>query len=129
MNLDNSHYELPNNISVHQIRNHYKGSGVSGNIHKNFEFKIRNDLSINCKDIESIGVGLLHEKRRKTLFNVVYKPPNGKMVPFEKFSKNLFNKSKNFNKYNQVGCFRSFSSFHFYSFNKLIYKKRCYLTI
>ena len=49
-------------INVHQIRNHYKGGGVSVYIHKNFEFKIRNDLSINSKDIESISVELLHEK-------------------------------------------------------------------
>ena len=29
-------------------------------IHKNFEFKIRDDFSINCKDIESVNVELLH---------------------------------------------------------------------
>ena len=61
-NVDNSNYELPNYVSVHQIRNHYKGGGVSVYIHTNFEFKIRNDLSINSKDIESIGVELLYEK-------------------------------------------------------------------
>ena len=77
-NVDNSNYELPNYVSVHQIRNHYKGGGVSVYIHKNFEFKIRNDLSINSKDIESIGVELLYEKRRNTLFNVVYRQPNRK---------------------------------------------------
>ena len=85
LNIDNSNYELPNYVSVHQIRNHYKGGGVSVYIHKNFEFKIRNDLSINSKDIESIGVELLYEKRRNTLFNVVYRPPNGKIEPFENF--------------------------------------------
>ena len=81
-NVDNWNYELPNYVSVHQIRIHYKGSGVSVYIHKNFEFKIRNDPSIN-KDIESIDVELLHKKRRNTLFNVVYRPPNGKIEPFE----------------------------------------------
>ena len=54
---------MPNYVSVHQIRNHYKGGGVSVYIHKNFEFKIRNNLSINSKDIESIGVEPLYEKR------------------------------------------------------------------
>ena len=62
LNIDNSNYELPNYVSVHQIRNHYKGGGVSVNIHKNFEFKIRNDLSINSKDIESISVTLCMKK-------------------------------------------------------------------
>ena len=54
---------MPNYVSVHQIRNHYKGGEVSVYIHKNFEFKIRNNLSINSKDIESIGVEPLYEKR------------------------------------------------------------------
>ena len=27
-NIDNSNYELPNYVSIHQIRNHYKGVSV-----------------------------------------------------------------------------------------------------
>ena len=96
-NVDNSNYKLLNYVSVHHIRNHYKRGGVSVYIHKNFEFKIRNDLSINSKDIESVSVELLHEKRRNALFNVVYRPPNGKIEPFENFLKILFNKNKNSN--------------------------------
>ena len=61
-NVDNPNYELLNYVSVHQIKNHYKGGGVSVYIHKNFEFKIRNDVSINSEDIESISVELLYEK-------------------------------------------------------------------
>ena len=97
-NVDNSNYELPNYVSVHQIRNHYKGGGVSVYILKNLEFKIRDDLSINFKDIESVGVKILHAKRRNSLFNVVYRPPNSKIEPFENFLKLLFNKNKNSNK-------------------------------
>ena len=61
-NVDNPNYEFLNYVSVHQIKNHYKGGGVSVYVHKNFEFKIRNDVSINSEDIESIGVELLYEK-------------------------------------------------------------------
>ena len=50
-----------------------------------YDFKIRNDLSINCKDIKSVNIELLHEKGRNILLNVVYKPPNGKIEPFENF--------------------------------------------
>ena len=82
----------------HQIRNHYKGGGVSVYSHKNFKFKIRNDLSINSKDIESICVELLYEKRRNTLFNAVNRSPNSKIEPLEDFLKILVNKSKNSNK-------------------------------
>ena len=106
LNVDNSNHELPNYVSGHQIANYYKGGEVSVYIHKNFEFKIRNDLSINIKDIEPIGVELLHEKRRNTFFNVVYKPPNGKIEPSENFLKILFNKNKNSNKnYHIAGYF------------------------
>ena len=61
-NVDNSNYELPNYVSIHQIRNHYKGDRVSVYIHKSFDFKTKNDLSIDNKDIESIGVKLLYKK-------------------------------------------------------------------
>ena len=84
-NVDNSNYELLNYVSVHQIINHYKGGGVSVYIHLNFEFKIRNAFSINSKEIELISGELLYEKRRNTLFNVVHRPPNGKIEPFENF--------------------------------------------
>ena len=41
---------------------------------------------------------LLYEKRRNTLFNVVYRPSNDKIEPFEKKLKTLFDKNKNSNK-------------------------------
>ena len=50
-NVDNSNYQLSNYVGVLQIRKHYKRGGISVYIHKNFEFKIRNDLSINRKDV------------------------------------------------------------------------------
>ena len=63
-------------------------------------------LSINSKDIEAISVELLYEKKRNTLFNVVYRPPNGKIEPFENILKILFNKNKNSNKnYHIAGDF------------------------
>ena len=101
-NVDKSNYEIPNYVSIHQIRSHCKGGMVSTYIQKNFEFKIRNNLSVNCKDIESIGVQLLHKKKKNTLFNVAYRPPNCKIEPFENFLKILFNKSTNSNKNYQI---------------------------
>ena len=41
---------------------------------------------------------LLYGKRRNALFNVVYRPPNSKIEPFENFLKILSNKNKNSNK-------------------------------
>ena len=49
---------------------------------------------------------LLCAKRRNTLFNVIYRPPNGKTEPFGNFLKILFNKNKNTNKnYHIAGDF------------------------
>ena len=49
---------------------------------------------------------ILHEKSRNTLFNVVYRPPNGKIEPFENFLKIIFNKNKKSNKnYHIAGYF------------------------
>ena len=97
-NVDNSNYKLPNYSSIHQIRTHSRGGGVPIYIHKDFEFKIRNDLSINCKDAESLGVELLHDKKKNTLFNVLYRPPNGQIETFENFWRHLFHENKNSNK-------------------------------
>ena len=36
---------------------------------------------------------LLYEKRRNTLFNIVYRPPNGKIEPFENLLKILYKNS------------------------------------
>ena len=94
-NVDNSSYDLPNYVSIHQIRNHSKrAGGCSVYIHKDSEFKIRNDLSINSKDNGSISMELLHVKWGNTLFIVVYRLPSGKIEPFENFFKILFNKKK-----------------------------------
>ena len=54
--IGSSLYELPQYKSIHQIRNHSKGGGVSIYIHENLSFKVRNDLSVNCMDVESLSV-------------------------------------------------------------------------
>ena len=73
---ENSNYKLPGYYSIHQIRNNRKGGGVAVYIKKVLNFKIKYDLSINCKDVESLCVELLFENRRNTLINVLYRPPN-----------------------------------------------------
>ena len=46
------------------------------------------------------------KKRKNSLFNAVYRSPNGKIEPFEDFLKILFNKNKNPNKnYHIAGDF------------------------
>ena len=79
---ENSLYELPNYMSKHQVRSDRRGGGVSIYVHKMFDFKVRSDLSINNKDIESISVEISSNKKRSTLVNILYRPPNGEIEPF-----------------------------------------------
>ena len=85
-------------MSKHQVRNDRRGDGVSIYVHKTFDFKVRSDLSINNKDIESISVKISSNKKRNTLVNILYRSPNGEIEPFEIFLNNVFTKTKNSNK-------------------------------
>ena len=96
-NNENSNYELPGYYSIHQIRNNCKGGGVSIYIKEVLNFKIKDDLSINCKDVESLCIELLFENKRNTLISFLYRPPNGQTEPFEKIFKNVFSVTKNSN--------------------------------
>ena len=68
-NTENSNYELPGYYSTHQIRNNRNGVGVSIYIKKVLNFKIKDDLSINCKYVESLCMELLFENKCNTLIN------------------------------------------------------------
>lgn len=53
--------------------------GVFIYIQKSSNFKIRNDLNANNKDLELLSVRILSEKGRNASFNVLYKPLNGQI--------------------------------------------------
>ena len=97
-NTEYSNYELAGYYSIHEIRKNREGGGVSIYIKKVFNFKIKDDLSINCKDVKSLCVELLFERKRNSLINVLYRPPNGQIESFKKFLKYVFSITKNSNK-------------------------------
>lgn len=61
-------------------------------MHKDFE--IRNNLNINCKHVELFGWES-NDKKKNTLFNVLYMPPNGQIEQFEKLFKTFIQWKKN----------------------------------
>ena len=65
---DLSLYDLPNYKGIHQVRNYSKGGGVSLYINKSLNFKLRPDLSISSRDIESLSREILFYKERNTLY-------------------------------------------------------------
>ena len=83
--IEKSLYELPNYNSTHQARGDWKGGGVSIYTHKPLDFTVKPDLSINNNDIESLTIKILSNKKRNTLINALYRPPNGQIEPFENF--------------------------------------------
>ena len=85
---------LPKYNSTHQAKGDHKGGGVSIYIHKSLDFTVKPDLSINNNDIESLTIESLSDKKRNTLTNALYRPPNGQIESFEKFLNIIFSKIK-----------------------------------
>ena len=59
-------------------------------------YKLRNDLSIDCEDIESLSVEILKSETRNIIFNVIYRPPNGDLNVCETFFKKILSANKTF---------------------------------
>ena len=94
----NSLSQLEGYIPVHQIRKSRKGGGIVIFIRDSFLYKLRNDLSINCEDIESLSIEILKSPTRNIIFNAIYRPPNGDSKVCETFFKNILSDSTTVNK-------------------------------
>ena len=80
----NASYELPNYTSKHQVQGDRKGGGVSNYIHK----------EISNNNIESLSAEIVSDKVWNTIVNVLYKPKNCQIEPFETFLNNTFSQIK-----------------------------------
>ena len=131
----NSLYELPNYISKHQIRDDRKGGGVSFYIHNSLSFRVLPNLCINSTDIESLSIEISLNDQRNTLVNVLYRPPSGKIEPFEKFFSKLLSSVQNSNKNRHIaGDFNlnlldHASNKKVHDFLNIIYRNSMILTI
>ena len=94
LSTSRSLYELSVYKSIHQIRNYSKGGGAPIYINKSLNFRLRPDLSISSRDVESLSIEILFYKERNTLKNVLYWPPKGVIEPFERFLKEILEKKK-----------------------------------
>ena len=65
---------------------------LSGN--NSLNFKIRLALSISNNDIESLSAGIVSDKIRNTIINVLYRAPNGQLEPFQTLLNNTFYQMK-----------------------------------
>ena len=79
----NSVYQLPNYKIVYQNRAcKDKGGGLCMYIHDSLKFKIREDLSLNTNDIESISVEIEQQKKKNFIVTTLYRPPCGNIKNF-----------------------------------------------
>ena len=67
-------------------------------IRDSLSYKLRNDLSINCEDIESLSIEILNSQTRNIIFNVIYRPPNDDLNACETFFKKILSDSTTVNK-------------------------------
>ena len=60
--------------------------------------KLRNDLSINCEDIESLSIEILNSQTGSIIFNVICSPPDSHLNVCETFFKKILSDSTTVNK-------------------------------
>ena len=101
----NSTVQLKNYNVIHQVRNSRKRGGLCIFIHDSLCYKLRKDLSINSKAIESLSIEISNKKVNNLIFNAIYRPPTGDIKIFEDFWKDIFSKNQNMKHMMFVGDF------------------------
>ena len=80
------------------IRKNRKGGGIAIFIRNSLLYKIRDDLSINCDDIESLSIEIVNDHTKNFIINVVYRPPDGDLSISETFFRKILSENTNANK-------------------------------
>ena len=57
---------------MHLVKNQAKDSGVSVYVNESQKFKVRTAFSINSRDIESLSLEILFDKRYNTHYSMFY---------------------------------------------------------
>ena len=63
-----------------------------------FLHKVREDLSINCDDIESLSIEIINDHSKNIVLNVVYRPPDGDLHVTETFLRKILSENNKANK-------------------------------
>ena len=95
----NSLYQIPNYIPIHQIRKgSSKGGGVSIYIHKTLNYKLRCDKSICNPDIEALTIKIIKENKKNLIITGRYRPPRRDEKNFRKEHEKLIENKNESNK-------------------------------
>ena len=63
-----------------------------------FLHKVREDLSINCDDIESLSIEIINDHSKNIVLNVVYRPPDGDLRITETLLRKILSENTKANK-------------------------------
>ena len=92
---NDSIFNLQGYTSVHQVRKHgHTGGGISLFLHNSLMYKMRNDISVNNDDIESLCVEIINKNTKNIIVNTIYRKPTGNIKPFESYLKTFLEKTK-----------------------------------
>ena len=94
----NSLFQLEGYNPVHQIRKNCNGDGIVIFIRDSLLYKIREDLRVNCDDIESLSIEIVNYHSKTIIFNVVYRPPDGDLSLTETFLRKIISENTKANK-------------------------------
>ena len=93
-NSENSLYQPPQYIAIHQNRSPShksgRGGGISMYIHDSLNFKSRRDLDINTKTVESLSIALISKKSKNTILSTIYRPPDGDFQAINTFLEDIY---------------------------------------
>ena len=95
---ENSLFQIEGYNPIHQIRKNRKGGGIAIFVRNSLLYKIRDDLSINCDDIESLSIEIVNDHTKNIVINVVYRPPDGDLSISETFFRKILSENSNANK-------------------------------
>ena len=88
-------YQLPNYVSIHQVRKNCKtGGGITVFVHKELIYNIRHDLSVNDEDTEAPCLEMRHQKSKNIFINTIYRQPFGNKKDFENYLGKFLEKTK-----------------------------------
>ena len=91
----NNRYQLPNYVSIHQVRKSGKtGGGITMFIHKELIYNISHDLSVNDEDTEALCLDIINQKSKNVFINTIYRQPPGKKENFENYFGKFLEKTK-----------------------------------
>ena len=88
-----SNFELSGYQFLHQTRKNRKKGGVCVFVHENLNFKLREDLSINCDAIQSLSIEISNTKSKNIILNTIYRSSNGDIKQCETHFKDVFSKN------------------------------------